>query len=377
MEWLADRFELARGGGKHHVLSMEGLRGFAVFLVFLVHYVSLITPWLTANAGIGQTAAAIHSIGNAGVDLFFVLSGYLIYGSLIRRKTPFLPYFRQRLIRIYPAFSVVFVTYVALSFAVPAQSKLPPGAYQTGVYLIENFLLLPGLFPIEAMITVAWSLSYEMFYYLVLPPIVLAFGLRERQRRWRVAFFIAIACALVVYCAIAGGPIRLVMFIAGILLYEALSDGRWPAPPSAITAGILIAGLGLMLVHFPGTMGTMAHSLILAVTFSILCYSCFKDVHKPVTSWFCWTPMRWLGNMSYSYYLLHGLALKAGFTVLQKFVPATTSETSFFFAMLIPMFVLTLIPTTVLFLFVERPFSLAPRKSPAKIAETEAAVPSR
>jgi peptidoglycan/LPS O-acetylase OafA/YrhL len=192
-----------------------------------------------------------------------------------------------------------------------------------------------------------------------------------------VAFFIAIACALVVYCAIAGGPIRLVMFIAGILLYEALSDGRWPAPPSAITAGILVSGLGLMLVHFPGTMGTMAHSLILAVTFSILCYSCFKDVHKPVTSWFGWTPMRWLGNMSYSYYLLHGLALKAGFTVLQKFVPATTSETSFFFAMLIPMFALTLIPTTVLFLFIERPFSLAPRKSPAKIAETEAAVPSR
>src|SRR5262244_2354960 len=88
-QWLAERFELTRGDKGHNVGSMEGLRGFAVFLVFLVHYVTLIDPWIASASSLASFARALHSIGNAGVDLFFVLSGYLIYGSLISRYQPF------------------------------------------------------------------------------------------------------------------------------------------------------------------------------------------------------------------------------------------------------------------------------------------------
>ncbi|MBS0174815.1 MAG: acyltransferase family protein, partial [Nitrospira sp.] len=87
MEWLREKFELARGGTEHNVRAMEGLRGFAVFLVFLVHYATLIRPWIESGSALSRTTNAIHSIGNVGVDLFFVLSGYLIYGSLMARST--------------------------------------------------------------------------------------------------------------------------------------------------------------------------------------------------------------------------------------------------------------------------------------------------
>jgi exopolysaccharide production protein ExoZ len=367
MRSIANRFELARDGGRKHVLSMEGLRGFAVFLVFLVHYASLIEPWLTAGAATAGVVDAIHTIGNAGVDLFFVLSGFLIYGSLIRRETPFLPYMRQRVTRIYPAFTVVFALYVALSFAMPSQSKIPAGAFAGGIYLLQNFLLLPGLFPIEAMITVAWSLSYEMFYYIVLPATILVFGLRQRRPQWRVGFFLAVAVVIVLVCALVGGPIRLVMFIAGILLVEAMGSGRLPVARSVVAMAVLFAGLATTLVKIPGAAGAVVHSVILAATFFTLCFCCFKHPDAPLTRAFTWTPMRWLGNMSYSYYLLHGLALKAGFMALGKLMPATANEPLFFLAMLVPMFVLTLIPTTLLFLFVERPFSLA-RQTPVAIA---------
>lgn len=367
MSSIADRFELARDGGRKHVLSMEGLRGFAVFLVFLVHYASLIKPWLTAGAGTARFVEAVHTVGNAGVDLFFVLSGFLIYGSLIRRKAPFLHYMRQRITRIYPAFTVVFLIYIALSFAMPSQSKIPPGAVDGVIYLLQNFLLLPGLLPIDAMITVAWSLSYEMFYYIVLPATIVIFGLRQRRPQWRVRFFVAVAAIIVLVCALAGGPIRLVMFIAGILLVEAMGSERTPVPGSALAALVLLLGLAGTLIKFPGLAGAVLHPLILAATFFTVCFCCFKRPEQAMARGFSWTPMRWLGNMSYSYYLLHGLALKAGFMVLGKVMPATSNEPVFFLALLAPMFVLTLIPTTMLFLLVERPFSLA-RQTPVAIA---------
>jgi peptidoglycan/LPS O-acetylase OafA/YrhL len=76
MEWLKNRFELSRGGDAHNMRSMEGLRGFAVFLVFLVHYASLVNPWIDGNRDVLVFSNALHVIGNAGVDLFFVLSGF-------------------------------------------------------------------------------------------------------------------------------------------------------------------------------------------------------------------------------------------------------------------------------------------------------------
>ena len=62
--------------------------------------------------------------------------------------------------------------------------------------------------------------------------------------------------------------------------------------------------------------------------------------------------------MSYSYYLLHGLALKASFLAFARFFPATEQGSVLFWAFLPVMFGLTLIPTTALFLSVERPLSL-------------------
>ena len=62
--------------------SMEGLRGLAVFLVFMVHYVTLAGPWIYNTGWFFQGMALIRSLGNTGVDLFFVLSGYLITGLL-------------------------------------------------------------------------------------------------------------------------------------------------------------------------------------------------------------------------------------------------------------------------------------------------------
>lgn len=370
MDWLRQRFELSRGGSAHNVRSLEGMRGFAVFLVFLVHYVTLIEPWISGDIALLEFAGAIHTIGNAGVDLFFVLSGYLIYGSMISRPQLFMRFMTRRVARIYPAFIAVFIIYLLLSFIFPAENKIPASPFEGILYLSQNFLLLPGLFHIEPMITVAWSLSYEMIYYLAIPPAIALFGLRDRSSKWRVTFFLSIAAIFTSYCAVYGGHVRLIMFISGILLHEALNSSRPPAPHSLI--GLIALGSGLLAMLLPVT-GTGAIALkigILFITFFILCLSCFRHTPNWLAKIFSWTPMRWLGNMSYSYYLLHGLTLKTAFLALTTILPETNHGTWLFWALLPVMLTVTLIPTATLFLTIERPFSLAQCKHNSSVQQT-------
>jgi exopolysaccharide production protein ExoZ len=126
----------------------------------------------------------------------------------------------------------VFAIYLGLSFVFRAQSYIPHGGLDATLYLIENFLLLPVIFPIEPMITVAWSLSYEIFYYLAIPLVIALFDLARRSGTWRALFFSAFAAVTVIGCAIFGGPVRLVMFLSGILLYEGIKNGKF-GPPQA------------------------------------------------------------------------------------------------------------------------------------------------
>ena len=340
---------------------MEGLRGFAVFLVFLVHLVTLTKPWISADASFLYFMTAVHTIGNSGVDMFFVLSGYLIYGSLISRRQQFLRFMSRRIQRIYPAFIAVFAVYLILSFGFPAESKIPNSAVDGILYLIQNFLLLPGLFPIQPMITVAWSLSYEMFYYCTIPAAITLLRLRERSAIWRTAFFLGVAFLMACYCAIFGGHIRLVMFISGIVLYEAVNDPRIQSPQSFFGYLVLPFGLLFTLLPLEGSVGSVLKVGVLFISFFTLFLYCLRSPSSCLSRFFTWTPMRWLGNMSYSYYLLHGLALKAAFLALATvMLPVAQYGPWLFWALLPTMFVLTIFPTAALYLLVERPLSLSP-----------------
>jgi peptidoglycan/LPS O-acetylase OafA/YrhL len=360
--WLEKNFELSRGGPAENLRPMEGLRGLAVFLVFLFHYVTLIKPWIAGHPALQSLAGALGIIGITGVDLFFILSGYLIYGSLISRPYNFSRFISRRIERIYPTFLVVFVAYVFLSFAFPGENKMPAEAGQRALYLAENLLLLPGIFHIEPMITVAWSLSYEMFFYLATPLLIALFALRSSSRHRRAIFFAMVAASIVLSWPLLHGHIRLVMFVSGILLYEAIDSSAIPTPPSS--AGLLALILGLLSSLLPifGTNGYPLRISLLFFFFFVLCLACFRAPASWLARRFSSTPLRWFGNMSYSYYLIHGLALKIGFLALAAILPAAQHGPRIFWALMPVMFLWTLVPASVLFLAVERPLSLSPRR---------------
>jgi peptidoglycan/LPS O-acetylase OafA/YrhL len=357
--WFVDRIELSRGMAGHNFRSMEGLRGCAVFLVFLVHFATLVGPWLDPHGGQVEVFDALHTIGNRGVDLFFVLSGYLIYGSLMNRPQRFGAFMLRRIERIYPAFVFVLLVYIGLSFARPGERIALGDGVSGALYLLSNLLLLPGVFPIEPIVTVAWSLSYEMLYYCAVPLLLVTFSLRELSARSRVLVFATIGAAIVGYCLFRAGPVRLVMFIFGIVLWEARRDGRRLRLEDWKVAGLVGIAFMATLVPTFGSTGYTLKTVLLGCAFFALTQSCLSTEPGRISRFFDLTPLRWLGNMSYSYYLLHGLVLKVAFAILGQRIAAGYWSAAAVWTLLPALFIVTLIPTAALFLFVEYPLSLS------------------
>lgn len=366
---------------------MEGLRGLAVILVFFVHYHALFSVSLEPNSISYKISKFLSINGNSGVDLFFVLSGYLIYGAVIK-KFDFSKFIYRRIQRIYPAFLVVFAIYLVASLLIPSRSKLPENFSDAAIYILQNILLLPGIFDIEPLITVAWSLSYEFFYYLFLPLLVV--GLRlQKQKPWlRVAFFVSLVLLCLTYSFYGSfSNLKLVMFASGILVYEAVKTFRLNEKVTAKTDifALLLFLFSLLmtflLINSPAEiyladspqLKNVLHMLLLFVTFLVLVLGCIgsKTILKTI---FSWTPLRWLGNMSYSYYLIHGFTLQGVAFVLMKIAPQTVETAFGFWIFMAISFTFTWISSTILFAAVEKPFSLA--KSVKTTAKQSISAPS-
>jgi peptidoglycan/LPS O-acetylase OafA/YrhL len=138
----------------------------------------------------------IPKFGWMGVDLFFVLSGFLIAGQLLRpwaagRRANYSRFFARRLLRTLPAYLVV----VALYFSFPVLRDRP--AIQPlwqFLTFTENFANVPN--PAKAF-SQAWSLCVEEQFYLVFPVIVAVLALRPHPRIVVAAFIAVLVVGIV------------------------------------------------------------------------------------------------------------------------------------------------------------------------------------
>ncbi len=344
-------------------LALEGLRGLAVICVFFVHFCSLAAPW-SDGTRLNAFADALHLLGNIGVDMFFTLSGYLIYGTLLKRRQHFGDFLARRAQRLYPVFAVMLLVYLGLSLLVPAESKLPSGGLSQLIYIVENALLLPGIFPIRPIIEVSWSLSYEVFFYLSVPLLMAVL----RLRAWPVAARLALFLAVIAAIPTLGLPHpRMGMFVAGMVLVELGPMLRARPLRSGLIDGAVLATAvlyGAALLSGISEVATYAATAACAFAFCLAALLAHDRVGRMLT----WSPIRWLGNMSYSYYLAHGLVLKAMFFALARVLPGHTYGVAAWFVLLPLGFVATWIGSAALYLAVERPYSIFPRRPAGQAA---------
>jgi len=176
-----------------HTPALDGVRGIAILLV-LFHHFTVLDPATTFGAWMGFVAL----LGWSGVDLFFVLSGFLITGILIDARgggSYFSSFYIRRSLRIFPLyFLAVFLSFVVLprfpglheTLAGPTQVEQWP----YWAYLVNFAIAERGQF-VHGVLDIAWSLAIEEQFYIVWAVVVWALPAR----------LLGPACALLVVLA--------------------------------------------------------------------------------------------------------------------------------------------------------------------------------
>ncbi len=292
-----------------HLAALTGLRGIAAWLVVFYHARLSLTAWVP-EAGI-----AVAGKGYLAVDLFFMLSGFVMwlnYGERLRTEgfagAP--AFWWRRFARIWPLHAAILAALVAFALVLLATGRdmanYPLAELPLHVLLLQNWGLTPEL----TWNHPAWSISTELGAYLLFPLAVVAVRW-ENMRPWAlVAGVLACALALHGVFIVAGaetlgeqitrlGLIRCVLqFGIGMMLANLWL--RWreggPAVWLCALAGVLTAA-GLWLADWPET-------LALPLAFAALLLALALD-RGPVARLLATRPLVWLGDASYATYLVH------------------------------------------------------------------------
>jgi peptidoglycan/LPS O-acetylase OafA/YrhL len=163
---------VARAAGPR-VSELDGLRGIAILLVLVFHF--------TPSSGPLFFLAHVFQTGWVGVDLFFVLSGYLITGILldsVGRPHYYRNFIIRRSLRIFPLYYACLLLYGFLTFY-PSLIRWVDFLHAGGAawylgYLGNISVFLQSAWPGAAMLTPLWSLQVEEQFYLSFPFIVSA-----------------------------------------------------------------------------------------------------------------------------------------------------------------------------------------------------------
>jgi exopolysaccharide production protein ExoZ len=281
------------------IRSVEALRGIAALLVVLFHATVLqhekfdpgLTPW---------------EFGNAGVDIFFVISGFLMIrssGKLLGLADGWRRFATQRLIRIVPLYWLVTVAKLASIAAVPA---LALHTHPNLLNAAASFLFLPSYDAagaIRPVVDVGWTLEFEMLFYVLFTA---ALWLRADAFRFITPILGLLAAAW--FVVPAGSPaisflanplcleFALGMLVATIAPRLRLSS---PAAPLALVAVSFVVLLAVPIGSPPVRAmfwGIPAFGLVLGAVLA--------DPWQRFPGWF----VR-IGNASYSLYLVHGFTL--------------------------------------------------------------------
>jgi peptidoglycan/LPS O-acetylase OafA/YrhL len=160
-----------------HEPALDGLRGIAALIVVIRHAfnASWIAPeWRLALA---QSPAAILLNGQGAVQLFFVLSGFVLAGSLARsrERAPWPQFYVRRIFRIHPPYMaavLVGVLAVAIGGNASGLSPQPPLPAQPGLGELARHLAFPS--KAGGLLPVGWTLTIEMLFSFAMPVLVLA-----------------------------------------------------------------------------------------------------------------------------------------------------------------------------------------------------------
>jgi peptidoglycan/LPS O-acetylase OafA/YrhL len=308
---------------RRQLYSIQILRGLAALAVLVAHTIEYPLPEPTD----------LLLLGIFGVQLFFVISGFII--TYINFDGLFRPgdFFIRRLFRIVPLYWLCTITVFVCALVLPSLFKTTVA--DTG-YFIKSLFFIPAAEPNNPnawfpLLKLGWSLNYEMFFYLVF---ALFWWCRNSSLRTLILTAIFGACVIAGFFIEPSASVaayylnkNLLAFICGMWLAEGEKRGLWEKLPVLPLAGIGLAAIAALY-------GTFSFSLAEFDRFLphlIMCSAAVLIVSGALAS------ERWLGDIkdnffvglgaaSYSLYLTHMFVVGFGWVILRKLNFGTASQ---------------------------------------------------
>jgi peptidoglycan/LPS O-acetylase OafA/YrhL len=292
--------------------ALDGLRGFLALAVFF-HHAAINQQYLVAGIWALPPSRLYTLLGQVGVAMFFMITGFLFWSRLIKEKggADWLRLYIGRALRLMPLYLAA-ATVGLLIVLVSSEFELRVPFTQfagellgwfsmgfAGPSAINHFdqapLLLSGL---------TWTLRYEWYFYLSLPLLALLAG-----RTWHLPFAAISLAISLLYIQLRGGPAVtappsecIALFLVGMTCASLIQVGL-PAKLSDALASFLVAILVCVVFLGFSSSHNAGATLLLGGAFYLIASGC--SFFGLLTS----RPARRLGDVSYGIYLLQGLAI--------------------------------------------------------------------
>ncbi|AWA30166.1 hypothetical protein HYN48_08765 [Flavobacterium magnum] len=302
------------------IRSLDALRGVLALMVLFSH-VNLIRLYFRGNTL--YDLPAVYHLGRVALVGFFVLSGYLITFSILKKMKSggwdFWRFYRARMLRIWPLYYVVILLAIFVLPHVPAlQFTLPPAAtnaHEAPEYMKYYLLFLPQIPSFQRVILPfaepTWSIGVEELFYIIIPLAV--FFSRRKLAQLLLVFLVAyFAIKYILICIpwpSAGLLHKLMHFyrydcialgcLAGVMHFN---NSRWFSQIS--TKHLLAVGIPVLVYFF--SMGRKSLEYFPFAIYFVVIVAFLVNKNHVIRSpgW-----LVYLGTISYSFYLTHEIAI--------------------------------------------------------------------